>query len=201
MVNCRRIVKSLWFVSMLTYGVGSAVLAADAPQPASAEQSYQGKSLFGEDLYTKRNSNLNVAQPTVLARAANDAQSAFEKEITPDTATWYGRVLAYQGLMKEAIVVYDAGLKRFPDSAKLLRHRAHRYFSLRRFDESIKDGLKAAQLYAGRPLEREKLGPDYSRARPTSCSSISITTSGRRISPSTSSTPRRTGSPNPVRWR
>jgi hypothetical protein len=152
--------KALLF-AVLTCAVGAHALAAGDQPAASVEQSYQGKSLFGEDLYTKRNSNLNVAQPAVLTRAANEAQAAFDKEITPDTATWYGRLLAYQGLMKEAIAVYDAGLKRFPDSAKLLRHRAHRYFSLRRFDESIKDGLKAAQLYVGKPLEREKLGPDY----------------------------------------
>lgn len=126
-----------------------------------ADQIYQGKSLFGDDLYTKANSNLNLGDPAVLTRATVEAKAAFDKDLTPDTATWYGRLLAYQGLMKESIVVYDAGLKKYPESAKLLRHRAHRHFTLRRFDESIKDGLKSAQLYEGKPLEREKLGPDY----------------------------------------
>lgn len=162
---CRRFVKSLMKsigVVAFACSVGPSPLAAQNQQPADqADQVYQGKSLLGEDLYTKRNSNLNIAEPALLTRATNEAKAAFDQEITPDTATWYGRLLAYQGLMKEAVVVYDAGLKRFPDSAKLLRHRAHRHFTLRRFEESIKDGLKAAQLYQGRPLEREKLGPDY----------------------------------------
>ena len=34
------------------------------------------------------------------------------------------RVLSYQGLMREAIQVYTAGLKKYPESAKLLRQRA-----------------------------------------------------------------------------
>lgn len=162
MMICRSVAKSL-IAAVLASSLAASALAAEAQPP---DQIYQGKSLFGEDLYTRRNTNPNIAEPTVLVRASNDAKAAFDKEITPDTAAWYGRLLAYQGLMKESIAVYDAGLKRFPDSAKLLRHRAHRHFTLRRFDESIKDGLRSAQLYAGKPLEREKLGPDYFPSTP-----------------------------------
>lgn len=155
---------SLFWAAVLACSIGTSAVAADA----APNRSLQGKSLFGDDMYTDRNvvGGVNLAAPGVLERATAEAKVAFDKQITPDTATWYGRLLAYQGLMKEAIEVYDAGLKRFPDSAKLLRHRAHRHFSLRRFDESIKDGLKAAQLYEGRPLEREKLGPDYFPSTP-----------------------------------
>lgn len=48
----------------------------------------------------------------------------------------------------------------------MLRHRAHRHFSLREFDKSIEVGLKAAKIYEGKPLEREKPGPDYFRGDP-----------------------------------
>ncbi|MEP6906663.1 MAG: hypothetical protein ABI858_01590 [Pseudoxanthomonas sp.] len=121
----------------------------------------QGKSLFGEPMYTVGSNPVNVAPTEKLLRASAEAKAAYENNPTIDTATWYGRVLSYQGLMREAIVVYTAGLKRYPNSAKLLRHRAHRYFNLREFDKSIEDGLRSAALFEGRPLEREKLGPDY----------------------------------------
>jgi len=86
--------------------------------------------------------------------------------MTVDTATWYGRILFYQGYSKESAAVYDKALAKFPNSAKLLRHRAHRHFSLREFDKSIEVGLKAAKIYEGKPLEREKPGPDYFRGDP-----------------------------------
>jgi tetratricopeptide (TPR) repeat protein len=71
--------------------------------------------------------------------------------MTIDRATWYGRILFYQGYTKESAAVYDQALKRFPNSGKLLRHRAHRHFSLREFDKSIELGLKAAKLYENHP--------------------------------------------------
>lgn len=121
----------------------------------------QGKSLLGEPMYTVGSNPVNVAPTEKLLRASAEAKAAFESNPTIDTATWYGRVLGYQGLMREAIQIYSEGLKKYPNSGKLLRHRAHRYFNLREFDKSIEDGLRAAALYEGQPLEREKLGPDY----------------------------------------
>jgi len=46
-------------------------------------------------------------------------------------------------------------------SGQILRNRAHRHFSLREFDKSIETGLKAARLYEGQPLDREKPGPAF----------------------------------------
>jgi tetratricopeptide (TPR) repeat protein len=138
----------------------------NAPTLAEGEKNFQGKSLLGEDMFTIGPNPVNVAKTPDLLRAVAEAKAAFEKELTIDNATWYGRLLAYQGLMKQSIEVYTIGLKKFPDSAKLLRHRAHRYFSLRDFDKSVEDGLKSAKLYEGKPLEREKLGPDYFPSTP-----------------------------------
>jgi tetratricopeptide (TPR) repeat protein len=148
--------------------VGVAALAAWGSATA-AEQGprvLQGKSLFGEPLYTTGPNPVNVAPTDKLLRAVAEAKTAYESNLTIDSATWYGRLLGYQGLMREAIQVYTAGLKKHPDSAKLLRHRAHRYFNLREFDRSIEDGLRSAALYENRPLEREKLGPDYFPSTP-----------------------------------
>ena len=133
---------------------------------AAAQNAPQGKSLFGEPMYTSSPNPVNVAPTDKLVRATAEAKAAYEANPTIDTITWYGRVLAYQGLMREAVQVYTTGLKKYPDSAKLLRHRAHRHFNLREFDKSITDGLRAAALYKNKPLEREKLGPDYFPSTP-----------------------------------
>lgn len=138
------------------------LLLIAAPMPATAsEGSVQGTSLLGKPMVTTQTRNANVAATETLDRAARDAKAAFESNMTVDTATWYGRVLFYQGYSRESAAVYDQALKRFPNSGKLLRHRAHRHFSLREFDKSIELGLKAAKLYENQPLEREKPGPDY----------------------------------------
>lgn len=142
---------------------GAAALSLLCAGAATAqEQSYQGRTLFGDPMHTTIGSNpVNAAPTDALERATREAKAAYEADPSIDNVTWYGRLLGYNGLMREAVEVYTAGLRRYPDSAKLLRHRAHRYFSLRMFDESIADGLKSAQLYEGMPLERERLGPDY----------------------------------------
>ncbi len=122
---------------------------------------FQGTSLLGKPMVARADRNVGVADVATLERAARDAKAAFERNMTVDTATWYGRILFYQGFVRESAAVYDTALARFPDSGKLLRHRAHRHFSLREFDKSIELGLRAAKLYEGQPLEREKPGPDY----------------------------------------
>lgn len=145
-----------------------AALSLGLALPAIAqEQSYQGQTLFGDPMYTTLGSNpVNAAPTDALERAIREAKAAYEAEPSIDNTTWYGRVLGYNGLMKEAVEVYTAGLRRHAESAKLYRHRAHRYFSLREFDKSIEDGLKSAELYESRPLERERLGPEYFPSTP-----------------------------------
>jgi tetratricopeptide (TPR) repeat protein len=143
------------------------LLLVAAAVPAAAQQgSFQGTSLLGQPMVTSPARNANIAATETLERAARDAKAAFDSNMTVDTATWYGRILFYQGYTRESAAVYDLALKRFPNSGKLLRHRAHRHFSLREFDKSIELGLKAAKLYEGQPLEREKPGPDYFRGDP-----------------------------------
>lgn len=149
-----------WAASSLMACLSVNAMAADEPKVL------QGKSLLGEPMYTAGPNPVNVGPTEKLLRASAEAKAAYESNPTIDSATWYGRVLSYQGLMREAIQVYSDGLKKYPDSPKLLRHRAHRYFNLREFDKSIEDGLRAAVLYEGQPLEREKLGPDYFPSTP-----------------------------------
>ncbi len=87
---------------------------------------------------------------------------------------WYGRRLAYLGEYDEAIAVYTDGLRRFPDSYRLLRHRGHRFITLRRIDEAIADLSRAAALAANAPDEVEPDGLPNRRNQPTSTSHTNI---------------------------
>lgn len=148
----------------MKYWVGAALLLCAAP--AAAQGSLQGTSLLGRPMITEPARNVGVASVALLERAVADAKADFDRNMTVDSATWYGRILFYQGYSKESAAVYTKALAKFPNSPKLLRHLAHRQFSLRQFDQSIETGLKAARLYEGKPLEREKPGPDYFRGDP-----------------------------------
>ena len=72
------------------------------------------------------------------------AKKAFENNPNdPENIIWYGRRTAYLAKYKEAIQIYSNGIKKFPNNAKLYRHRGHRYISIRKFDEAIEDYLIA----------------------------------------------------------
>lgn len=60
---------------------------------------------------------------------------------------WYGRRLGYLGRYSEAIRIYSIGLDLYPNSYRLLRHRGHRYITIRKFNEAIED-LQQAAFYS-----------------------------------------------------
>lgn len=59
---------------------------------------------------------------------------------------WLGRRMAYLGDYKRAIEIYSEGIKKFPNEARLYRHRGHRYISTRQLDKAILDLEKAVTL-------------------------------------------------------
>lgn len=71
---------------------------------------------------------------------------------------WYGRRLAYLGEFHEAIRIYSVGLDKYPDSYRLLRHRGHRYITIRKFNEAIEDLQKAAFYSRTAPNQIEQDG-------------------------------------------
>jgi tetratricopeptide (TPR) repeat protein len=54
--------------------------------------------------------------------------------------------MGYLGEFRAAVETFTEGIRRFPDDARMYRHRGHRYITLRRFDLAIADLEKAAQL-------------------------------------------------------
>jgi tetratricopeptide (TPR) repeat protein len=97
------------------------------------------------------------------------ARAAYEK--SPDDADaliWLGRRTAYLGRYKEAIDIFTDGIRRHPRDARMLRHRGHRWITLRQFDRAVADLTKAAELIRNTPDEIEPDGLPNARNIPTS---------------------------------
>ena len=88
-----------------------------------------------------------------------DAKAAYENEPeNADLLIWYGRRTAYLGQFEDAIAIYSKGIERFPEDARMYRHRGHRYISIREFDKAIADLEKAAEIIRGTDDEIEPDG-------------------------------------------
>ncbi|MEO0570501.1 MAG: tetratricopeptide repeat protein [Bacteroidota bacterium] len=85
-----------------------------------------------------------------------------------ETLVWYGRRTAYLGHFQRAIAIYSEGIQKFPEDARLYRHRGHRYISTRQYDKAIIDFKKAADLLHGLPDQTEPDGLPNSRNIPIS---------------------------------
>ncbi|MBU2513575.1 hypothetical protein KJ966_19715 [bacterium] len=87
-----------------------------------------------------------------------EAKRKYLKNPNERYTIWYGRLLSYANRFEEAFAVYDDGIKRFPDSFRLYRHRGHRHISTYQLDKAVCDFNKAAELVEGKPLEWETDG-------------------------------------------
>lgn len=85
-----------------------------------------------------------------------------------DSIIWLGRRTAYTGAFAEAVVIYTEGLRLHPDEPQLLRHRGHRYISLRQYPLAIRDLSRALGVVGGAPDEIEPDGQPNARGIPTS---------------------------------
>ena len=85
---------------------------------------------------------------------------------SPDALIWIGRRLAYLGRFDEAIATFSEGVRRFPNDARFLRHRGHRYITTRQLDRAVADFERAAALVEGTPDEIEPDGQPNARNQP-----------------------------------
>src|ERR1700752_394757 len=97
-----------------------------------------------------------------------DARKNAETEPSADNLIWVGRRIAYLGHYKDAIKVFTQGEEKFPDDARFLRHRGHRFITLRCFDLAIADLNRAAKLIKDKPDQVEPDGLPNLRNIPTS---------------------------------
>jgi len=98
----------------------------------------------------------------------NEARKNVEKDPSADNLIWLGRRTAYLGHYKDAIKIFTQGVEQFPDDARFLRHRGHRFITLRCFDLAIADLNRAAKLIKGKPDQIEPDGLPNVRNSPTS---------------------------------
>ena len=126
----------------------------------------QAISLFGESLFPPE-----LAPEVREDREAKLARARSDYERDPDDADaiiWYGRRTAYVGDYRSAITIYTEGIEKHPDDARMLRHRGHRFISVRELDRAVADLERAAALVAGREDEVEPDGLPNARNIPTS---------------------------------
>jgi tetratricopeptide (TPR) repeat protein len=131
-----------------------------AGQPASPEAtSLLGKPLISppipDNARAKLEADLTAAR-AALERAPDD----------PDARIWVGRRLGYLGRYRDAIAAFTEGVERFPKDARFLRHRGHRYITVREFDKAIADLERADALVAGAADQIEPDGQPNDRNIP-----------------------------------
>jgi tetratricopeptide (TPR) repeat protein len=97
----------------------------------------------------------------VMTRADSNlvvAQQNFTRDSSEENYIWLGRRLGYLNRFDDAIEIYTQGLRKYPQSFALYRHRGHRYISKRQFDLAVDDLTTAVKLMKNKPLEIEPDG-------------------------------------------
>ena len=144
---------------------GCAWMSEPPTQIAPAAEAY---SLFGAPLVPLLPGG--AARETLEVRLAR-ARAVYAADTTSaDALIWVGRRTAYLGRYREAISLFSRGIAEHPRDPRMLRHRGHRYITLRLFDAAIADLEAAARLAADRPDEVEPDG--IPNARNTSTSTL-----------------------------
>ncbi len=123
-------------------------------------------SLLGEPLPVLE---LEPAERAERERQLAGAQAAVDANPDDrDALVWLGRRTAYLGRYLEAIENFTRGVERFPDDARFLRHRGHRYLTVRQLDAAAADLERAGWLVFRKPDEIEPDGLPNARGIPTS---------------------------------
>lgn len=117
---------------------------------------FQGWSLLARPLRTPELPMDRRAALEADLRSAQAALAASPRD--EDAAIWVGRRLAYLGRYRDAIDAFSSALATHPMSYRLLRHRGHRWITLREFDRAAADLTHAAAVAAGLPDEIEPDG-------------------------------------------
>jgi dipeptidyl aminopeptidase/acylaminoacyl peptidase len=120
---------------------------APAPEKRPEATSLLGQPLFRMETPAEQGKKLEADLEKATADFVKDPDGA-------DTIIWLGRRLAYLSRYREAVDVFSRGIARHPEDVRLLRHRGHRYITLRELDKAIADLEKADALI------REKNAPD-----------------------------------------
>ena len=109
-----------------------------------------------------------VEKKAELEKNLNEALTNFNKEKSEENYIWYGRRLAYLYRLDDAISIFNEGISKYPSSYKLLRHRGHRYISMRKYEDAVIDLEKAAELSKDKPIDIDPDGIPNKISQPLS---------------------------------
>ncbi|MGM0666121.1 MAG: tetratricopeptide repeat protein [Bacteroidota bacterium] len=132
----------------------------------------QGTSLLGEKLTSEQPDPQEDS--LVIANYIEARKEYNENPDDADAIIWFGRRTAYLGDYLRAIEIFSEGTQKFPDDARMYRHRGHRYISVREFDKAIDDLSKAAELIEGKDDIVEPDGVPNIRNTPVSTLNTNI---------------------------
>ena len=136
--------------------------AETRPLPEGAE----AISLLGDTL---RPLPLSDAMRSAYQARLDSAQRAVAANpADADALIWLGRRTAYLGRYREAIAIFTRGVERFPSDPRFLRHRGHRWISVRETQRAAADLDHAARLVRGTADVVEPDGLPNARGIPTS---------------------------------
>ena len=139
---------------------------------AGPDLTTEAGSLTGRSLERPPLDDATRARLTAQLTAAADTLRRNPR--SPDALIWVGRRLAYLGKYREAIDTFSAGINRFPRDARFLRHRGHRYLTIRRPMLAAQDLEKAATLVRGQPDVIEPDGAPNAQNTPLSTLQFNI---------------------------
>lgn len=116
---------------------------------------FQGISFLKDSLFAKE---IDIKKDTIRVKNYKEALENYKNDNSWENSIWVGRRIAYLGDYKKAIDYFTEGHEKFPVRPEFLRHRGHRYISIRKIDKAIKDLKKASQMIEGRKDIIEKDG-------------------------------------------
>jgi tetratricopeptide (TPR) repeat protein len=119
----------------------SAIHTEEIPEP----ETY---SFTGKPLYAKPADSLAVVKSDSVIAAIK-----MKSELTEEDYIEISRQLVAINQFKKAVENFTQGIKKYPNSFKLLRHRGHRYLNLRKLDSAIVDLNQAEELIRSQPQE------------------------------------------------
>ncbi len=125
-------------------GVGIAPMVSETMVPERME----GLSLLGDTLW--RPELGDAARERLEGQLAAARASLAAAPSNADSMIWLGRRLAYLGRYREAVATFTRGAQAHPEDARFLRHRGHRFLTLRDIEPAIADFTRAAELERGR---------------------------------------------------
>jgi tetratricopeptide (TPR) repeat protein len=129
----------------------------------ASEKKYEAITLLGDTLYT------TTSTSDVALKNYDAAKEKYQNNPNDaESIIWYGRRTAYLGRFQEAIDIFSEGIQKFPEDARMYRHRGHRYITTRQYDKAITDFERAVELIEGTEDQVEPDGLPNDRNIPLS---------------------------------